>query len=119
MACRARKPQKTEKTQNKMLFLRRGPPVFLPKRPKKGPFLLSVRFLEGVHAPYGLDGEELTQISENRHFSGKRAKSPARPPDGAEIFHVRSSAFTRIETAWTSEQIKGGRCRVGRNTKQN
>jgi hypothetical protein len=35
---------KTEKTQKKMPFSMRGPPIFLPNRPQKGPFLLSVRF---------------------------------------------------------------------------
>jgi hypothetical protein len=48
-----KEPQKTGKIQNKMVFIRRGPPVFLPKRPKKGPFLLSVRILGGVPGRLG------------------------------------------------------------------
>ena len=52
-----------------MVFLGRGPPIFLPKRPKKGPFLLSVRFLEAGLAVLLLDGEEFTQISKNTLFS--------------------------------------------------
>jgi hypothetical protein len=71
MACKAGNPPKTGKTQNKMILIRRGPPVFLPKRPKKGPFLLSVRFLGVSQAILGLDGEELTQISKNSLFAFK------------------------------------------------
>jgi hypothetical protein len=51
-----------------MVFSRRGPPVFLPKRPKKGPFLLSVRFFGVAKAVLGLDGEELTQILEHQLY---------------------------------------------------
>ncbi len=43
-------------------------PVFLPKRPKNGLFLLSVRFLEGVGGPLGIDGKELTKVSETALF---------------------------------------------------
>jgi hypothetical protein len=39
-----KKPPKREKVQNKVLFFPRQPSVFLPKRPKKGPFWLSVHF---------------------------------------------------------------------------
>jgi hypothetical protein len=42
---RATQTQKNEKTRKKMVFLKRGPPVFLPNGPQKGSFFLSVRFL--------------------------------------------------------------------------
>jgi hypothetical protein len=52
-----KKTQKREKVQNKMLFFRAHPPVSLPKRPKTGPFLLSVRFSKAAEALLGIDGE--------------------------------------------------------------
>jgi hypothetical protein len=50
MACKAKNPEQTEKTRRKSVhFFCADPPVFLPNRPKKGPFLLSVRFLARGH----------------------------------------------------------------------
>jgi hypothetical protein len=46
---RSAKFPRIEKTQNKMIFKRRGPLVFLPKRPKNRLFLPPVRFLERGH----------------------------------------------------------------------
>jgi hypothetical protein len=42
---RGQKSQKHEKTRKKMVFLKRGPPVFLPNAPKNGSLFLSVRFI--------------------------------------------------------------------------
>jgi hypothetical protein len=46
MACATTDHEKVEKHDRKMSFFLSGDPAFLPNRPKKGPFLLSVRFLE-------------------------------------------------------------------------
>jgi hypothetical protein len=43
--------------ENKGPFFRAYPLLFLPKRPKKGPFFLSVRFYEGGNGWLGVDGE--------------------------------------------------------------
>jgi len=42
--------------QNKVLFPRDKTPVFLPKRPKKGLVLLSVRFVWATKAELGIAG---------------------------------------------------------------
>jgi len=57
MTYKRRNTQKHEKVQNKMVFFAPTPPVFLPKRPKKGPFFLSVRFCEDAKGQLSLDGE--------------------------------------------------------------
>ena len=43
----AKEPRKTEKVRQKVVFFLLKTLVFLAKRPKKGSFLLSVRFYEG------------------------------------------------------------------------
>jgi len=47
-----------------MLFFRAHPPIFLPKRPKKSSFLLSVRFWRAAQAGLGVDGARFTEFSE-------------------------------------------------------
>jgi hypothetical protein len=43
-------------------------PVFLPKRPKKGPFFLSVIFLQAMRDGLDVDDERLTTFCENMLF---------------------------------------------------
>jgi len=45
-----------------MVFSPRQTPVFLLKRPKSGPFFLSVRFYEGGKDPVAIDGEPLARF---------------------------------------------------------
>jgi hypothetical protein len=84
MACEANNPPKTGNTRKKMVFFSQATPIFLPKRPQKGPFLLSVRFLIQAQATFGIDGEELALISGITPFWAKRGKDchlqVARPP---------------------------------------
>jgi hypothetical protein len=61
-----------------MPFSPRPTHVFLPKRPQKGPFLLSVRIFGSVSARLDIDGVHLTLFYEmasfrenNREFPGK------------------------------------------------
>jgi hypothetical protein len=56
MVCKSKKPSKHGKVQNNQFFLWRKTLVFLPKRPKNRPFLLSVRFLKLAQAGLGVDG---------------------------------------------------------------
>jgi len=51
-----------------MLFFLGETPIFLPKLPKKGLFLLSVRFYKVVKGRLGVDGEKLTKNSETTPF---------------------------------------------------
>jgi len=78
---RGEKSRKTEKGLAKVSFFSLETPVFLPKRPKKGPFLLSVRFSGAGQAVFGLDGEELALISGSKLF---RAKIEHPLPDPAK-----------------------------------
>jgi hypothetical protein len=71
MTCKCTKPLKREKWQNKVLFLWRQPLDFLPKRPKNGSFLLSVRFFGRSHLVFDLDGEEFIWMSPNALFWAK------------------------------------------------
>jgi hypothetical protein len=64
MTYKHKTPQKREKVQNKMSFFRVHPPVFLPKRSKRGLFLLSVRICAGGKGWLAIDGEQLTKVYE-------------------------------------------------------
>jgi len=57
MTYKRKKAPKHEKGQNKMLFVSLQPSVFLPKRPKKDPFFLSVRFCDDGKGRLSVDGE--------------------------------------------------------------
>jgi hypothetical protein len=77
----SKKSQKIEKTQNKMVLLRRRPPVFLPKRVILGSFLTVLLFL---HLQV-IDHDALARIK-NCDFSQKRRRDAARfSRRGAEI----------------------------------
>ena len=83
---RGKKSRKTEKVRAKMVFFSPETPVLLPKRPKKGSFLLSVRFFGAGQAVFGLDGEELALLSGSKLFRAKIENSQPDPSNRGQIW---------------------------------
>jgi hypothetical protein len=71
-------PKKPKKPKIKWFDKAWTPPFFFQNAPKKGSFLLSVRFLEGVPGRLGVDGEELTQFPKNGLFAEESQKNGVR-----------------------------------------
>jgi len=73
MTCDDNSPKKTEKTHFKASNIFARTPVFLPKRPKKGPFFLSVLSMFVPFAFLVIAADGFALISEIAFFEPKSA----------------------------------------------
>ena len=99
MACEANNPPKTGNTRKKMVFFSQATPIFLPKRPQKGPFFAVSTFLIQALAIFGIDGEELALISGIRPFWGEAWNSLS--PSG----RASSTAASRLGVEGSRQAI--------------
>ena len=109
--------------QNKVFFSPAPTPVFLPKRPKTGLFLLSVRFCKGAGGALDVDGELLAKVYEIALFRlrnvprgsrprGVPAKYGLAPQQPVKVVALVGESPTRRIGRFTAEQP--GACRPAR-----